>query len=78
MPINVENGSVSDFYFIKADSQEDIHDSLLQVITDRIPKRFGFGPVKDIQVLHPMNRGGLGVTALNEVLQKYLTQVSRI
>ena len=32
----------------------------MQVVTERIPKRFGLHPVRDIQVLTPMNRGGLG------------------
>ena len=38
----------------------------------RIPKRFGFDPVRDIQVLCPMNRGGAGARSLNIVLQAAL------
>ncbi len=41
----------SDFYFIASDTPEDIHDKLLQVVTERIPKRFGFDPIADVQVL---------------------------
>jgi exodeoxyribonuclease V alpha subunit len=59
----------SDFYFIAADTPEAIHDRLLQVVTERIPRRFGFDPVADIQVLTPMNRGGLGAVSLNVELQ---------
>ena len=33
---------------------------LLAVVRERIPARFGLDPVRDVQVLCPMNRGGLG------------------
>ena len=39
------------FCGIPANTPEDIHDKLLQVVTERIPKRFGLHPVKDVQVL---------------------------
>ena len=38
----------------------------------RIPKRFGFDPIQDIQALCPMNRGGAGVRSLNIELQAAL------
>ena len=62
----------SDFYFIRLDTTEDIHDKLMQVMTERIPKRFGFDPIDDVQVLTPMNRGGLGARSLNVELQQRL------
>ena len=62
----------TDFYLIECESPELIHDRLLQVITERIPKRFGLDPVEDIQVLTPMNRGGLGARSLNVELQQHL------
>jgi exodeoxyribonuclease V alpha subunit len=62
----------SDFYFIGSDTPEDIHDKLMQVVTERIPKRFGLDPIDDIQVLTPMNRGGLGARSLNVELQQRL------
>jgi exodeoxyribonuclease V alpha subunit len=72
LPLKEEGKDLADFYFIPAATPEDIHDKLLQVITERIPKRFGFHPVRDIQVLTPMNRGGLGARALNAELQTAL------
>ena len=45
---------------------------LIQVVMERIPKRFGLDPVRDVQVLTPMNRGGLGSHSLNAELQKAL------
>ena len=41
-------------------------------VRDRIPGRFGLDPVRDIQVLCPMNRGGAGARALNIELQAAL------
>jgi exodeoxyribonuclease V alpha subunit len=61
--------SLSDFYVITADSAEAIHQKLVQVVTERIPRRFGLDRIKDVQVLTPSNRGGLGVGALNVELQ---------
>ncbi|MEA1052865.1 ATP-dependent RecD-like DNA helicase [Lamprobacter modestohalophilus] len=62
----------SDFYLIRCDSPEQIHERLLKVVAERIPQRFGLDPVRDIQVLTPMNRGSLGARALNSDLQREL------
>ncbi len=62
----------SDFYFAEAGDPEDGVRKVLTVVQERIPKRFGFDPIRDIQVLCPMNRGGLGARSLNIELQKAL------
>ena len=62
----------SDFYFVPADEPDDAARKLLAVVTERIPARFGLDPVRDVQVLCPMNRGGLGARALNAELQRAL------
>lgn len=67
-----QSEALSDFYFIAAETPEQITDKLLTVVCERIPKRFGLHPINDIQVLTPMNRGGLGARALNVELQKRL------
>jgi exodeoxyribonuclease V alpha subunit len=64
--------TVSDFYIIPAETPEDIEALLLQVVSERIPARFGLHPIRDIQVLTPMNRGSLGSRALNAALQNTL------
>jgi exodeoxyribonuclease V alpha subunit len=51
---------------------------LLAIVQERLPKRFGFDPVRDIQVLCPMNRGGLGARSLNIELQKALNPPGEI
>ena len=72
----------SDFYFIQAQTPEEIQEKLLYIVTEKIPKRFNFDPKHDIQVLTPMNRGGLGSRSLNSILQAKLNinsqpQISR-
>lgn len=72
MPFATPKGENSDFYLIEARSSEDLAGKLIESVTERIPKRFGLDPIADLQVLTPMNRGGLGVRALNAELQQRL------
>jgi exodeoxyribonuclease V alpha subunit len=51
---------------------------VLTIVRERIPKRFGLDPIRDIQVLCPMNRGGLGARSLNIELQKALNPPGEI
>ena len=62
----------SDFYVIAVRDAEEARDRLLQVVTERIPHRFGFDPMTELQVLTPGRRGGLGAAALNVELQTRL------
>jgi exodeoxyribonuclease V alpha subunit len=62
----------SDFHFIACRDAEDGIAKIIEIVRDRIPARFGLDPIRDVQVLCPMNRGGLGVRALNLELQKVL------
>ncbi len=62
----------TDFYFVPADDPEIAVSRLIEIVKERIPSRFGVDPVRDIQVLCPMNRGGLGARSLNIELQKAL------
>jgi exodeoxyribonuclease V alpha subunit len=61
-----------DFYFVDAADPEEGVRKLVAIVKERIPKRFGFDPIRDIQVLCPMNRGGLGARSLNIELQTAL------
>ncbi len=62
----------ADFYFVDAADPEDALKKLVAIVRERIPRRFGLDPVRDIQVLSPMNRGGLGARSLNVELQQAL------
>lgn len=72
VPAAEQAGDASDFYCLHAETPEEVFAKLIQVVTERIPKRFGFDPVNDIQILTPMNRGGLGARSLNVELQARL------
>ena len=72
VPLAPVRGEASDFYLIEAAHPEDLAAKLYASVTERIPRTFGVDPVTDIQVLTPMNRGGLGVQALNLELQQRL------
>ena len=62
----------SDFYFVPAEDPAQAVERILTLVRERIPRRFGFDPVRDIQVLCPMHRGGAGARALNLELQAAL------
>jgi exodeoxyribonuclease V alpha subunit len=72
MPIRKTDEKGSDFYFIEQDDPERIIEIIRDLVSDRIPKRFGFDPIEEIQVLTPMHRGVLGSSSLNDVLQEAL------
>jgi exodeoxyribonuclease V alpha subunit len=62
----------SDFHFVACRDAEDGAAKIIEIVRDRIPARFGLDPIRDVQILCPMNRGGLGARALNLELQKVL------
>ena len=62
----------SDFYFVQADDAETTVGRIIELVKTRIPRRFGLDPIRDIQVLCPMNRGGVGARSLNIELQAAL------
>lgn len=62
----------SDFYFVPADDPEAAVPRVVELVKTRIPQRFGLDAIRDIQVLCPMNRGGVGARSLNIELQAAL------
>jgi exodeoxyribonuclease V alpha subunit len=62
----------SDFYFVEADDPETAVPRIIELVKTRIPRRFGLDPIRDVQVLCPMNRGGVGARSLNIELQAAL------
>ncbi len=67
-----ENGRVTDFFFIEADTPEDVIAKMLELVKSRIPRKFHFDPMTEIQVLTPMRRNQLGCENLNVILQEAL------
>jgi len=70
MPEEAPGGS--DFYFVERDSPEAAQNTLVQMVRERIPAKLSCDPIRDIQVLCPMNRGTLGARTLNALLQNAL------
>lgn len=72
MPDLPANQTESDYYFIDRAEPEQITATLVEMVKTRIPAKFQFDPIRDIQVLCPMNRGSLGIRELNVRLQSEL------
>jgi exodeoxyribonuclease V alpha subunit len=66
------SGDSTDFYFVQRETPEAILSTLEDLVKNRIPRKFGFDPRRDIQLLSPMNRGSLGVREMNLLLQREL------
>ena len=69
-PVFAKDGG--DFYLFPADDAGAAADWVVDVVTERIPQKFNFDALTDIQVLSPIYRGPAGVTILNERLQEKL------
>ncbi|MBL7114831.1 MAG: ATP-dependent RecD-like DNA helicase [Kiritimatiellae bacterium] len=70
-------GEDSDFFFIETTEPDAVIARTIDLVTRRIPQRFGFDPLKDIQVLTPMRRNQLGAENLNAVLQEAMNPSGR-
>jgi len=77
MPDLREVAQDSDFHFVERDEPERIAATLAKLVKERIPRRFGLDPIRDVQVLCPMNRGSLGVRELNTALQQVLNPAEK-
>jgi exodeoxyribonuclease V alpha subunit len=62
----------SDFYFVEANDPDVAVPRIVELVKSHIPRRFGLDPIRDVQVLCPMNRGGVGARSLNIELQAAL------
>jgi exodeoxyribonuclease V alpha subunit len=65
-------GATSDFYFVARDEPGAARATVVELVADRIPARFGHDAITQVQVLTPMHRGDLGTAALNAALQARL------
>ncbi len=63
-------GRNSNFFFV--DEKENIAQTIVGLCSNRLPKHYGVDPIKDIQVLTPMQRTDTGAVNLNSVLQAAL------
>jgi exodeoxyribonuclease V alpha subunit len=64
--------NLSEFYFIEQNDPNKVVATIVELCSKVIPERFGFDPMREVQVLTPMHKGIVGTTNLNQVLQKAL------
>ena len=78
MPLKeAESAVLSDFYFIEKDDPEESLRLIKEMVSRRIPERFGLNPIQDLQVLSPMHKGTLGTENLNRELREILNPDGR-
>jgi exodeoxyribonuclease V alpha subunit len=71
-------GQESDFYFHEQDNSLEAVIDIVELVKNRIPEKFQFDPISDIQVLTPMYAGPAGVDNLNNELQKALNPSDKV
>ncbi len=77
MPLIMQDGGLlHDFYFFPVEEPEKVREKILDLCKEKIPVKFGYHPIDDIQVLTPMHRGSVGASHLNAGLQECLNPSS--
>ena len=72
MPYTKVSSDWGDYEFLKHDDPSEALQTIKHLVSVEIPRKFGFDPILDIQILTPMHRGVLGVFNLNTTLQTLL------
>ena len=62
----------NDFFFLKRERAEQIKSTVLDLVSSRLPKSYGYSPTADIQVIVPTRIGAVGANNLNQSLQEWL------
>ena len=71
------NDPDNDFFLAKSSSPELLCDMIADLCETRIPRKYGFDSISQIQVLTPTRKGEIGVQNLNRVLQARLNPSDR-
>ncbi|MDU2065336.1 MAG: ATP-dependent RecD-like DNA helicase [Sporomusaceae bacterium] len=69
---DLSNQLDGDFFFVSSETPEDAVQKIIEIVKHRIPKRWHYNPITDVQILCPANIGGIGAKSLNIELQKVL------
>src|SRR5829696_1863968 len=64
---------LADFFLFAEDEPDQVADLVVDIVANRLPRRFGLDATRDVQVLCPTHRGPAGAGGLNERLQAALT-----
>ncbi|QQP93325.1 ATP-dependent RecD-like DNA helicase (plasmid) [Skermanella sp. TT6] len=70
LPLLPGRGETSDFHWLDADTPEQAVRAVVHLVARHLPRRQGYDPIRDIQVLCPMNVGSVGARSLNIELQR--------
>ena len=68
--IDMRGGKDADFFFATQDTNQKVVETIVKYCKTNLPRYYHVDPLKDIQVLTPMQRGECGAVHLNEVLQE--------
>lgn len=71
---DLNNHVESDFFFIEQNENQDVLNTILKLVSQRLPNKYGFHSTRDIQVLVPMKKGIIGIENLNQALQGILNK----
>jgi len=72
--LEIENDG--NFFFIRLKTAIEAANIITEIVTERLPRKYGFDPLKDIQIISPMHKGDVGVEKLNRILQESLNKDS--
>ena len=72
VPEGARSPDEGDFFVVDMASAEDGANKIVEIVTSRLPRRFGLDPAREIQVLTPMNKGPLGSQSLTQALREVL------
>ena len=64
--------NTEDFFFVERKDPAKALETIVELVSSRIPRKFGLDPIRDVQVLAPMHRGNTGVARINEAIQQAL------
>ncbi len=67
-----DNEHTGNFFFVKKYNPAEVTSTIVNMVSRRLPARYGFDPVNDIQVLSPMHKSETGVANLNALLQEHI------
>ena len=72
--IDMRGGREADFFFAAQETPEAAADLIVKYVTENLPRYYRADPIRDIQVLTPMQRGVVGAVNLNQRLQEALNK----
>jgi len=68
------NDKESNLFFVNEDESEHCAQTIVDLVSKRLPSAYGFNAATDIQVLSPIHKGVLGTQNLNALLKRALNK----